>query len=59
MPRAARPPDHFLAAAANITLLGIGGAFWGLIIGLFSYAVLNGQMPWSARPDAIAAIEKA
>jgi benzoate membrane transport protein len=40
-------------------LLGIGGAFWGLIIGLFSYAVLNGQMPWSARPDAIAAIEKA
>ena len=24
----------FLAAAANITLLGIGGAFWGLVIGL-------------------------
>ena len=24
----------FLAAAANITLLGIGGTFWGLVIGL-------------------------
>jgi benzoate membrane transport protein len=35
----------FLAAAANITLLGIGGAFWGLVIGLLAYAVLNGRMP--------------
>ncbi|MBB3121801.1 benzoate/H(+) symporter BenE family transporter [Pseudoduganella violacea] len=33
----------FLAAAANITLLGIGGAFWGLVIGLLAYAVLNGR----------------
>jgi len=33
----------FLAAAANITLLGIGGAFWGLLVGRFSYAVLNGR----------------
>lgn len=45
----------FLAAAANITLFGIGGAFWGLLIGLLSYAVLNGQMPWR-RPSASAAI---
>lgn len=37
----------FLAAAANINLLGIGGAFWGLVIGLLAYAVLNGQ--WSPR----------
>lgn len=37
----------FLAAAANITLLGIGGAFWGLVIGLLAYAVLNGQ--WAYR----------
>ncbi|MDG9881635.1 benzoate/H(+) symporter BenE family transporter [Pseudomonas sp. GD04058] len=36
----------FLAAAANITLLGIGGAFWGLVIGLLAYAVLNGRLPW-------------
>ena len=36
----------FLAAAANITLLGIGGAFWGLLIGLLSYAVLNGRLSW-------------
>lgn len=35
----------FLAAAANITLLGIGGAFWGLLIGLAAYAALNGRMP--------------
>lgn len=35
----------FLAAAANITLLGIGGAFWGLVIGLVAYAMLNGQLP--------------
>ena len=34
----------FLAAAANITLLGIGGAFWGLVIGLIAHAVLNGQV---------------
>lgn len=35
----------FLAAAANITLFGIGGAFWGLLIGLLAYAVLNGRLP--------------
>ncbi|NML27587.1 benzoate/H(+) symporter BenE family transporter [Zoogloea dura] len=35
----------FLAAAANIKLLGIGGAFWGLLIGLAAYAVLNGRLP--------------
>lgn len=35
----------FLAAAANITLFGIGGAFWGLLIGLAAYVVLNGQLP--------------
>ena len=35
----------FLAAAANITMFGIGGAFWGLLIGLLAYAVLNGPLP--------------
>ena len=35
----------FLAAAANITLFGIGGAFWGLLMGLAAYAVLNGRLP--------------
>jgi len=35
----------FLAAAANINMLGIGGAFWGLLIGLVAYVVLNGR--WS------------
>ena len=44
----------FLAAAANISLLGIGGAFWGLVIGLVAYAVLNGALPRSARSAAAA-----
>jgi len=35
----------FLAAAANITLLGIGGAFWGLVTGLLAHVVLNGRLP--------------
>ncbi len=39
----------FLAAAANITLLGIGGAFWGLVIGLIAYAALNGRLPQRAQ----------
>ncbi len=38
----------FLAASANITLLGIGGAFWGLLIGLVAHAVLNGRLPRQA-----------
>lgn len=39
----------FLAAAANINLLGVGGAFWGLLIGLVAYAALNGRLPQRAR----------
>lgn len=38
----------FLASAANIKLLGIGGAFWGLVIGLFAYLILNGGFPHRA-----------
>ncbi|WP_454017095.1 benzoate/H(+) symporter BenE family transporter [Azospirillum sp. Marseille-Q6669] len=34
----------FLASAANIKLLGIGGAFWGLLIGLVAHLVLNGRL---------------
>ena len=34
----------FLASGANITMLGIGGAFWGLVIGLVAYGVLNGRL---------------
>ena len=44
----------FLAAAANITLLGIGGAFWGLVIGLVAYAVLNGRLPLRPQESAVA-----
>lgn len=41
----------FLASAANIKLLGIGGAFWGLVIGLVAYMVLNGRLPRRERTD--------
>ncbi len=39
----------FLAAAANIKLFGIGGAFWGLVIGLTAHALLNGRWPRRSR----------
>jgi len=35
----------FLASSAKISLFGIGGAFWGLVIGLAAYAMLNGTLP--------------
>ncbi|MGQ3001119.1 MAG: benzoate/H(+) symporter BenE family transporter [Hydrogenophaga sp.] len=31
----------FLAAAANVQMLGMGGAFWGLLIGLAAYVALH------------------
>lgn len=43
----------FLASAANINLLGIGGAFWGLVIGLVAYMVLNGQVPQRRGADLV------
>lgn len=33
----------FLASASSIQLFGIGSAFWGLLIGLIAYAILNGR----------------
>ena len=30
----------FIATAANINLFGIGGAFWGLVLGLISYFII-------------------
>ena len=47
----------FLASAANIKLLGIGGAFWGLVIGLVAHLVLNGGLPRS-RPAVSGAAAK-
>lgn len=46
----------FLAAAANIKMLGIGGAFWGLLIGLVAYAVLNGRWSRPAPQPTIAPV---
>jgi len=41
-------PDHreasvitFLATASGMSFLGLGSAFWGVIIGGFAYLVLN------------------
>lgn len=39
----------FLASAANITLLGVGGAFWGLVIGLIAHMLLTGNLPLRRR----------
>lgn len=47
----------FLASAANINLLGIGGAFWGLVIGLVAYILLNGQLPKRDHKALVAAKE--
>ena len=50
----------FLAAAANIKLFGIGGAFWGLCIGLLAHLALNGRWPGrKARAEAGAALPAA
>lgn len=40
----------FVAAAANIKLWGIGGAFWGLVIGLTAHMILNRQWLHPANP---------
>ncbi|MCG6203488.1 benzoate/H(+) symporter BenE family transporter [Rhodopseudomonas sp. HC1] len=42
----------FLASAANIKMLGVGGAFWGLVIGLVAYMVLNGRLPRKRRIES-------
>lgn len=43
----------FLASAANISMLGVGGAFWGLVIGLVAYMVLNGRSPRRQRAKLV------
>lgn len=32
----------FLATAANVTMLGVGGAFWGLVAGLTAHLLIHG-----------------
>jgi benzoate membrane transport protein len=32
----------FLATSANVTLLGVGGAFWGLVAGLVVHLLIHG-----------------
>ena len=33
----------FLVTASNVTLLGLGAAFWGLVFGILANVVLNSQ----------------
>jgi len=35
----------FLATAANVTMLGVGGAFWGLAAGLTAHVLIHGGQP--------------
>lgn len=41
----------FLATASGMTLLGLGSAFWGIVIGLLAYAVLHRQPGAAHAPD--------
>lgn len=34
----------FLATSANVTLLGLGGAFWGLLVGLVMHGVMHARI---------------
>ncbi len=43
----------FLATSANVTLLGIGGAFWGLVAGLTVHALIHGGRASKAAPIAV------
>ncbi|MCB2253197.1 benzoate/H(+) symporter BenE family transporter [Pseudomonas chlororaphis] len=40
----------FLATAANVTLLGLGGAFWGLLAGLLAHGVMHGRFRSASSP---------
>ncbi|AZC65865.1 benzoate/H(+) symporter BenE family transporter [Pseudomonas chlororaphis] len=41
----------FLATAANITLFGLGGAFWGLLAGLLAHGVMHGRLRPAVRQE--------
>ncbi|SDZ57321.1 benzoate/H(+) symporter BenE family transporter [Pseudomonas sp. NFIX28] len=41
----------FLATAANITLFGLGGAFWGLLAGLLAHGVIHGRLRPAGRHE--------
>lgn len=44
----------FLITLTGQYMLGIGGAFWGLVIGLVAHAVLNGRLPQRAPRQVMA-----
>jgi benzoate membrane transport protein len=41
----------FLATASGMTLLGLGSAFWGIVIGLLAYAMLHRQPAMAPTPE--------
>ena len=41
----------FLATASGMSLLGLGSAFWGIVIGFFAYWVLSAAKKWPMAPS--------
>lgn len=37
----------FLVTASNVTFLGLGAAFWGLLVGVLASFVLSGKLGWN------------
>lgn len=45
----------FLATSANVTLLGVGGAFWGLLAGLAVHGLIHGGRKTPIQAEAVPA----
>lgn len=48
----------FIATASGISFLGLGSAFWGVVVGALAYQLLHRPFTLSRRPAAEAASEK-
>ena len=47
----------FLIAASGVSILGIGSAFWALLVGLIVRAVLQGTHPALTRATVLTTVE--
>ncbi|MGM0984989.1 MAG: benzoate/H(+) symporter BenE family transporter [Pseudomonadota bacterium] len=48
----------FIATASGISFLGLGSAFWGVVVGALAYALLHRQLPGSGRRSDRAKVRK-
>lgn len=48
----------FIATASGISFLGLGSAFWGVVVGVLAYQLLHRPFGLPRRPDGEAASEK-